>query len=95
MPRAPQDSDVQQDKLRNKVARGLRAEQALPFIRPYLDARLADLSKTLNHHAINSNKDKVFETSIRISEVQNILDEIRVQTVIGKQADQELAEGRA
>lgn len=80
-----------QDRLRNQVASGLRAEQALPFIKPYLDMRKGELMTALKVYADNSNKDKVFEVGIRLSEVETILVQLGVDTTMGRRADAKLS----
>lgn len=91
MPYQPEvDPNKEQDRQREKISAGLRAEQALPFIAPYLSMRKAELLTALNYYAINSDKDKVFETSVRISEVETILVQLKVETQVGKKAGAEL-----
>lgn len=86
------DADIkEQDRLRNQVVNGLRAEQALPFIKPYLDLRKSELMTALKIYADNSNKDKVFEVGIRISEVETILVQLGVDTTVGRRADGKLS----
>lgn len=91
MPKQAEVDTHTQDRLRNQVSAGLRAEQALPFIKPYLDMRKSELMTALKVYADNSNKDKVFEVGIRISEVETILIQLGVDTSVGRRADSKLS----
>lgn len=91
----PSDAIKEQDRLRERVVSGLRAEQALPFIRPYLDLRRAELLASLKYYADASNHDKVFETSIRLSEIETILVQLKTDTQTGRKADAKLAAAHA
>jgi len=94
VPRRPVDPNRDLDRLRDKVAQGLRAAQAMPFLRPYLDLRRAELLVALKAYADNSNKDKVLETAIRISEVETILIQMQADTRAGQSAGARITGGR-
>ena len=87
-------SPSEQDRLRDKISSGLRAEQALPFIKPYIDMRREELNRSLKYYADNSNRDKVFEVSVRLSEIDTILEQLKIETQIGRKADEKLSGGQ-
>ena len=84
----------QQDRLRTKISQGLIAEEALPFVRPFLEQRLDELHKSSDMWVFKCDKDRAWEVAIRISEVNTMFTQLGIDIHLGRKSDLKLGEAR-